>query len=194
MSLLTATDWLWLCFSEIADLCNRCEPGTKGPDDGLRPAKEGFLRPDPGSIWWGSRSHGASDATIPIAVCDHQPRRLEKRPFVEQKLDSMRKTYYLLRPSLTIIQIITGEERGLKRVEGGGKLCCNCNIVTPGCYPGHQRWALPVPWIGRQLSSDDREEWEQSGNSFLVLVKSPVCEGDMYQPGAYLPALMAQKN
>ena len=29
-------------------------------------------------------------------------------------MDSMRKTYYLLHPSLTIIQIFTGEERGLR--------------------------------------------------------------------------------
>ena len=33
-------------------------------------------------------------------------------------MDSMRKTYYLLRPSLTIIQIFTGEdeERGLREL------------------------------------------------------------------------------
>ena len=34
----------------------------------------------------------------------------------------------------------------------------------------------------------------ESGNSFLVLFKPSVFEDDMYQPGVYPPALMAQKN
>ena len=105
----------------------------------------------------------------------------------------MRKTYYLLRPSLTIIQIITGEERGLRGLREVGNFVV---IVTLSLLVAIQVISAELPSTSCAMNRLGlmTEQWEQSGNSFLVLVKCSECEGDMYQPAAYLPALMAQKN
>lgn len=77
----------------------------------------------------------------------------------------MRKTYYLLRPSLTIIQIITGEERGLRGLREVGNFVV---IVTLSLLVAIQVISAELLStscaMNRQLWSDDRAVgavWEQ---------------------------------
>ena len=69
----------------------------------------------------------------------------------------MRKTYYLLRPSLTIIQIITGEERGLVGLREVGNFVV---IVTLSLLVAIQVISAELLStscaMNRQLLSDDR--------------------------------------